>query len=255
MTDPGGGIAGLYPHVPPNRGAHSTTVCKGTSSLRRPPTCQPVGGAAASVGGQRGHVPLLGQGQPRGHPVQVRGPVRRPPRHPRLSQGCDLWSRRPAWCWVHCGCPGPFPSTPVHPWPGGLRPFLMSTHSLPLRQKVSLLLFARLLYPLFLKGSRETQEKRLKQASTISQIQILVLCSPKRSPGRVGFLGPPALTFGHPDPSSPRPPAAVARRTDERLTADRASRRWELPFSHLPLSAWSSCGRHSALQNVASPTL
>lgn len=37
MTDPGGGIAGLYPHVPPNRGAHSTQSARAPLLSADPP--------------------------------------------------------------------------------------------------------------------------------------------------------------------------------------------------------------------------
>lgn len=206
LRDPRGGIAGLCPHVPPNRGAHSTTVCKGVSSLHRPPTCQPVGGAAASVGGQRGHVPLLCQGQPRGHPVQVRGPAGEAPSTPCLAQGWHLRSRRPAPCLVRCGCPGPFPGTPVHPTLARWTSPFPREHILP-SSETDVTPVCTASVPL-ISERKETPEKKLKQAITVSQIQILVLCSPNRSPGRVGLPGPPALTIRHPGSSSPRPPCS-----------------------------------------------
>ena len=66
------------------------------------------------VGGQRGHVPLLCQGQPRGHPVQVRGPAGEAPSTPLPSsqtlptpnQPLSPTSHWGVWC-ILCSIPLP----------------------------------------------------------------------------------------------------------------------------------------------------
>lgn len=68
---PRGSFCVFLPHSLPKPWTQ-LPVYKGSSSLCRPPTCQPVGGTAARVGGQCCHIPLLCKGQPRCHPVQVR---------------------------------------------------------------------------------------------------------------------------------------------------------------------------------------
>lgn len=120
-------------------------VCKGISSLCRPPTCQPVGGTTASAGGQRCHVPLLCKGQPSCHPVQVRVPLTRhslapgPLQTPANHTGCHLWSQarsaRAGSLWARRILlpPPQDPSpSPAHPSSPGLSLSFMYVHtSLP----------------------------------------------------------------------------------------------------------------------------
>lgn len=112
-------------------------------------------------------------------------------------------------------------STPVHPWPGGLLLSFMSTHSPPLRQKISLLLFEQLVYPLFLKGGKEAQGRKAETAMRTSMINQHLDSSPvltkSFSWGRwvPGAASPerraPGIRHTH------RPCAALAHHTDESI--------------------------------------
>lgn len=129
------------------------------------------------------------------------------PPTPCLAQGWHLRSRRPAPCLVRSECPGPFPGTPVHPALARWTSPFPREHILPSSETDVTPSVCTASVPL-ISERKETREKKLKQAITVSQIQILVLCSPNRSPGRVGLPGPPALTIRHPDSSSPQPPCS-----------------------------------------------
>lgn len=91
----------------------------------------------------------------------------------------------------------------------------MSTHSPPLRQKISLLLFEQLVYPLFLKGGKEAQGKKAETArrtSTISQHldsspvltkpfswgrRVSGAASPERRVPRIRHTRRPCAAFAH----------------------------------------------------------
>ena len=124
----GGGTSSLYPpcHLGglpaslfPKLRTQPPPIYKGISSLRRPPTGQPVRGATAGAGRQCRHVPLLCQGQPGGHPVQVRATA--------AEAGCHCVLGIPHSTWFDVGalCPSPHPATPSTPGWARRTPFLL----------------------------------------------------------------------------------------------------------------------------------